>query len=190
MKLLKEVILDENCERMSKSIVTGYLGELITLNKLEEEEFKPEHFGKQFGFDIRIGNFKIDVKTSTLKDDGFECDSWGWALSREKGGEEKEIKYDAAVCVALDENLNNAGFYCISSDNISKQNDNEPNFDSKNSRFTNVLKRYQKFPFPPPSTSKQKVIDAYNVSEQLIKDGKVIKIEPNGNLGETIFEKL
>lgn len=69
IELLKEVIRDENCSRMNKSGVKGYLGELIVLQKLQYEGLKPEHFGNQSGIDIIVNNVKIDVKTSTLKDD-------------------------------------------------------------------------------------------------------------------------
>jgi len=45
IELLKEVICDEHCERMNKSGVKGYLGELIVFQKLQNEGFEPEHLG-------------------------------------------------------------------------------------------------------------------------------------------------
>ena len=175
IKLLKEVICDENCKRMNKSIVRGYLGELIVLQKLKNEEFEPQHLGNQSGVDIKVHNFSIDVKTSTLKDDGFGIDVWGWALLR-KG---KKIEYHAAICVALDKKLDVNRYYCIYGEDITS-------FNSSHGRFKSVLSRFQKFPKAPIDTSSNKFKEAYQKSEQLIREGRVIEISPNGSLGSII----
>jgi len=173
---LKDVIFDKNCERMNKSCVKGFLGELIVLQKLKSEGLDPIHLGKQSGVDINVKGLKIDVKTSELKDDGFETKNWGWALKR-KG---KEIKYDVALCVALDEELNTAGFYCIYQENVLS-------FESQSPQFPTVLNRFQKFPQPPTVNSSKKFIEGYERSERFIRDGKVLFISPIESLREKIL---
>jgi hypothetical protein len=72
IKLLRKIILDKNCERMNKSTVVGFLGELIVREELERANIKVEHCGNQTGYDLVIGQdkgIKIDVKTSRLKDE-------------------------------------------------------------------------------------------------------------------------
>jgi hypothetical protein len=178
INLLKDVIRDENCERMNKSGVKGYLGELIVLQKLQDEEFKPEHLENQSGVDIIVNNFSIDVKTSTLKDDGFGTDVWGWALLR-KG---KKIENDAAICVALDKKLNVAGYFCIYGKNMES-------FNSSHEWLKNVMCRFQKFPKEPVETSSKKFKEAYQKSEESLRDGHVIEIGSNGLLGSIIRYK-
>jgi len=176
--LLKKVIRDENCERMNKSEVKGYLGELIVFQKLRNEGYKPEHRGNQSDVDIIVNDFKIDFKTSELKDDGLESKIWGWALLRK----DRVIKYDAAVCVALDKNLDVNAYYCVSRSNVS-------DFESHHGHYTNVLNRFHKFPHPPDENSSNKFKEAFEQSEQLLKEGKVIAIAPDEKLGE-IIQKL
>jgi UDP-N-acetylglucosamine transferase subunit ALG13 len=79
--LLRKVILDGNCERMNKSTVIGFLGELIVKEQLEKAGIIVEHCGNQTGYDLSIGEgngIKIDVKTSRLKDEfSCGCKHWG-----------------------------------------------------------------------------------------------------------------
>ncbi len=173
--LLKTIILDENCKRMNKSEVKGYLGELIVLKKLQNEGFKLEHRGNQSGVDIIANNFLIDVKTSTLKDDGYGIDVWGWALKRK----DKDVKFSTAICVALDEKLDVVRYYCIYRENVES-------FKSKHERLTNVISRFQKFPKSPVAASSKKFAEAYQKSEQLIHEGRVIEIRPDEPLGSVI----
>jgi hypothetical protein len=177
IQLLKDVILDENCIRMNKSVVKGYLGELIVLKKLQSDGYKPEHFGNQSGFDIHLDDVKIDVKTSELKKDGSDDEIWGWALRRK----DKPIKYDAAVCVALNKKLDVDAYYCIFRQNVEK-------FESQHERFNHVLNRFHKFRIPPDAKSSKKLIEAYEQSEQFLKYGKVIAITPDANLGEILLK--
>jgi hypothetical protein len=177
IELLTKVIRDENCARMNKSVVKGYLGELNVLQKLQSDGYKPEHLGNQSGYDILLDKVKIDVKTSELKKDGSDDDIWGWALLRK----DKPIKYDAAVCVALDKKLDVDAYYCIFRQNVEK-------FESQDKRFTNVFYRFHKFLNTPDSNSSKKLIEAYEQSEQFLKDGKVIAIAPDANLGEIILK--
>jgi hypothetical protein len=177
IQLLKDVILDENCGRMNKSVVKGYLGELIVFQKLQNEGYEPKHFGNQSGVDISVRDFKIDVKTSALKNDGNDDEIWGWALLRK----DKPIKYDAAVCVALDKNLDVDAYYCIFGSKVS-------DFKCQDKRFTHVLNRFHKYPQPPDPNSSKKLIDAYEQSEQYIKDGTVIAIGPIEKIGEILLK--
>lgn len=176
--LLKKVIYDKNCERMNLSTVKGYLGELIVLQKLQNEGYPPQHRGKQSDFDIKLDGVKIDVKTSILKKDGHYDEIWGWALVRK----DKPIKYDVAVCVALDKKFEVVSYYCIFSPKVEC-------FKIPHGRYTNVLNRFHKFSHPPDANSPKKIIDAYEQSEQFLKDGTVIAIAPDTKLGEIILKK-
>ena len=102
---------------------------------------------------------------------------WGWALLRK----DKEIKYDVAVCVALDKDLNVDAYYCVPRSNVA-------DLESSDKRYTNVLKRFHKFPHPPYQSSSKKFIEAYERSEQMLNDGKVIAIAPDAKLGEIILK--
>ena len=175
IQLLKNVLSDKNCDRMNKSVVTGYLGELLVYQKLQKEELKPEQLGKQSGYDIHVKNVKIEVKTSSLKDDGFGITNWGWTLLRKN----QEIKYDLVICVALDDNLNVEGYYCISKKNLTS-------FLSPHGRFTSIMNRFQKFPQAPDESSSKKFQDTYLRTQQLFDEGKALKIHPNESLGEII----
>jgi hypothetical protein len=181
IQLLKDVINDGNCNRMNKSIVRGYLGELITIKKLRDEGYNPEHKGKLAGVDIVFEGILIDVKTSRLKKDGFEIKNWGWALAR-KG---KPVKYAVAVCVALDEQSNNIGFYCIRGRDVEGKTASE--FEYSKGQFTSVSRRFLKFQSSPTDKSSEKFKKAYEESENLLMNGKVVQVSPKGFLGKCIL---
>jgi hypothetical protein len=181
IQLLKNVIFDKNCERMNKSGVIGYLGELIVFQKLRQENYQPELLGKQSRVDIIVNGFTIDVKTSRMKNDGFGIDVWGWALQRK----DSTVKYNIAICLALDTELNVAGYYCIYGKYIDS-------FQSSHERLTSVISRFQKFPKAPDEMSSKKYREGYQLSKKLIREGKVIEIGPQGLLRPIIqnIEKL
>jgi len=105
--LLRKVILDKNCDRMNKSTVKGFLGELIVRRQLEEAGFDVKHHGNQTGYDLSIGQdgrFKIDVKASLLKDEySWGCDHWGWALVH--SNKKKQISATHFICVGCGSGL-------------------------------------------------------------------------------------
>lgn len=111
---LKQIITDKNCERMNKSTLKGFWGELIVRRQLESEGFVVEHYGNQAGYDLFIKdqNLKIDVKTSVLKDEfKWGIEYWGWALVHES--KQKEITATHFVCLGCDRELNAKIFVVI-----------------------------------------------------------------------------
>mgnify|MGYP006179999811 CR=1 FL=1 len=66
---LQKLLLDDNCSRMNKSTIKGYLGELYVKGKLEAElDGEVKHLGNQSGYDLEIdSNILIDEKFSTIK---------------------------------------------------------------------------------------------------------------------------
>ena len=108
ISLLGKIIKDPNCRRMNMSTIKGFLGELIVKECLEEVNFEVEHQGNQSGYDLSFWaqdkEFKIDVKTSTLKDE-LSCGRphWGWALIH--SNKRRSVSATHFVCVGLDANL-------------------------------------------------------------------------------------
>jgi hypothetical protein len=119
IELLKKMINDPMCERMNRSIVKGYLGELWIRFLLVESGENPVHRGNQSGYDLSFGTYRIDVKTSTLKRDVKTVpEYWGWALRHKN--KQKEISCTHFVCVALNKNLNPKKLYVIKSSDIER----------------------------------------------------------------------
>lgn len=52
ISLLRKIIFDTNCDRMNKSTIKGFLGELIVKERLEEVGFEVKHQGNQSGYDL------------------------------------------------------------------------------------------------------------------------------------------
>jgi len=115
IELLRKIIIDKNCERMNKSIVIGYLGELIVREQLEKTNIEVEHCGNQTGYDLVVGHdktIKVDVKTSRLKDEySWGCDHWGWALLH--SNKKKPISATHFICVGFDNDLNPDRFILV-----------------------------------------------------------------------------
>ena len=116
ISLLRRVIGDPNCERMNMSTIKGFLGELIVRERLEDAGFEVDHRGNQSGYDLSFWvddqEFRIDVKTSTLKDE-LSCDRlhWGWALVH--SNKQKAVSATHFICVGLDESLEAQRFIII-----------------------------------------------------------------------------
>lgn len=104
--LLRRVIRSEQCARLSKSTIVGFLGEVLVKKMLRAEGKDVDHKGNQSGIDLEYKSngqsIKIDVKTSTRKQeflknvDGFT--HWGWAMKKKE--ENKAPSH--FVCVGLD----------------------------------------------------------------------------------------
>lgn len=105
---LRKVIKDPNCKRMNMATIKGFLGELIVKERLEDAGFEVYHQGNQSGYDLYFSEqdqeFKIDVKTSTLKNE-LSCsrDHWGWALIH--SNKQNLISATHFICVGLDQSL-------------------------------------------------------------------------------------
>ena len=114
IEMLRKIVSDKNCERMNKSTVIGFLGELIVKEQLEKADIAVEHCGNQTGYDLTIqsGSIKIDVKTSRSKDEySWYCDHWGWELVH--SNKQKPISATHFICVAFDDDLNVDRFILI-----------------------------------------------------------------------------
>lgn len=102
--LLRRVIRSEQCARLSKSTIIGFLGEVLVKKRLRAEGKDVDHKGNQSGIDLEYKSngqsIRIDVKTSTRKQeflksvDGFK--HWGWAMK--KKGSKAPSHF---VCVGL-----------------------------------------------------------------------------------------
>ncbi len=133
IELLKKIIRDENCRHMNLSTIKGYLGELIIKAKLESEGCVVEQKGNQCGYDLGFDNIKIDVKTSTLKEETPGILGWSWALKQKN--KKRKLSCTHFVCVALDEKYNEKAFYIIKKEDIGK-------FPANSKRFKNVKNRF------------------------------------------------
>jgi len=133
INLLKEIIKDENCRHMNLSTIKGYLGELIVKAKLESEGCMVKQKGNQCGYDLDFENIKIDVKTSSLKEETPGKLGWGWALKQKS--KKRRLSCTHFVCLALDKNYNEKSFYIIKKEDIRK-------FPSNSKRFKNVEYRF------------------------------------------------
>jgi hypothetical protein len=123
ISLLRKVIQDPNCNRMNMSTIKGYLGELIVKKRLEDAGFEVEHQGNQSRHDLSfwVGDYeyKIDVKTSTIKDE-LSCGHlhWGWALKH--SNKKNKITANHFICVGLDRNYKAQRFLVIPADYVAK----------------------------------------------------------------------
>jgi hypothetical protein len=175
IELLKNVIQDDNCKRMNLSTIKGFYGELLVKKKLTLEGQEVEHLGNQSGYDLKVGDYKIDVKTSTLKNELGKYDIlyWGWALMHEN--KNKPIACTHFVCVAVDSELIVSGYYIIPAINLQL-------FPKGTGQFARVKHGFQivrnghadKLPGEWPS--------AFKSSADLLNDKKAIRVGPNGSL--------
>lgn len=133
INLLKLLLRNENCKHMNLSTIKGYLGELIVREKLESEGCVVRQKGNQCGYDLEFENIKIDVKTSTLKEEMPGKLGWGWALKQKS--KKRRLSCTHFVCLALDEKYNEKAFYVIKKDNAQK-------FPAGPKRFKNVENRF------------------------------------------------
>lgn len=114
---LKEILKDPNCERMSKSNIVGYLGELYIFDLLNSGDGDITQKGKQASCDLVYNEISIDVKTSTLKSEfKNNITNWGWNLKKRN----KETRCDVFVCVRLEKDFNIKDVYIIHSNDIGK----------------------------------------------------------------------
>jgi len=129
-------------KKIPKKLVAD-LGEFYILRELcnRFKEVLPK--GGQGSYDIRVGEHKkrIEVKTSTLKNDGLydkQMKFWGWTVSREN--QKREHKFDILIGVALDDTWKKPEYYVFNYDDACVKNSNV-----KLKRFKNIQKKIHIF---------------------------------------------
>jgi len=125
------------------TFLVALAGELLVKSKLNELGIRFVPQGPQARCDIlllgRNTNNRIEVRTSTLKNEGLypkQIMFHGWRIQDQK---EDDVSYDFLVCVALDENLENPEFYLFTREEVRKAGNVEIQ------RFANVKKKLHLF---------------------------------------------
>ena len=119
IKNLKKLIRDSNCQKMNLSTVKGYLGELMVRKKLMEESKEVIHKGNQSNYDLKVDNYLIDVKLSSLKEEiKYFNHHWGWALNHTN--KKRKISCTHFVLVALNKKYNVENFFIIKANDVEK----------------------------------------------------------------------
>lgn len=114
IRTLQAMAIDDNCKRMNKSTVIGFLGELLVRQKLQSEGVDVDHLGGQGGYDLSIwgDSVTIDVKTSRpQKFSGTDVVHWGWALKSKT--KKRFITATHFVCVSLTKECKLREFHVI-----------------------------------------------------------------------------
>ncbi|MFI5332203.1 MAG: hypothetical protein ACHQ2F_14370, partial [Desulfobaccales bacterium] len=177
--LLKVVIKDNNCVRMNKSTIKGYLGELIVKRKLKEEGILTNSLGNQSGYDLEYRDIKIDVKLSCLKNEfKLEHENWGWALKHQN--KKKEIKATHFVCVALNNNYEVEAYYVINAINYKK-------FPNGIKQFSGVEHGFGIYTSDLAEIKDQDIKENFSKSDKLIREKKfVVKVEAFASINDAI----
>lgn len=155
---------------MNQSNVRGFLGELYVKEKLESEGCEVTHFGNQSGIDLEIvgKNIRIDVKFSSLRNPHSWDANWGWAL---KSLSKRKISCTHFICVAADENYDVNSYYVVKSECISL-------FPQATGQYKNVQHSF----LLQQNTKNLIDLEDYSRCRNLITEGLVIRVEPNGSL--------
>ena len=106
----------EKKEKVPKKLVSE-LGELYVIHELMKHFDNVEPYGGQAKYDIKVGDKRVEVKTSLLKNDGLydkQVQFWGWTVIRATQKEMK--KFDFLVGVPLKDDWSVEGFYIFSYD--------------------------------------------------------------------------
>jgi hypothetical protein len=172
--LLKGIINDPVCEKMNRSNIKGYLGELLVRSKLEQEKCEVLPKGNQSGYDLEFDDIRIDVKTSTYKEEMADFPRyWGWALRHEN--KKRGISCTHFVCVALNPDLSVKNYYVINAKLVKE-------FPGGFKQFRNVVNGFGILPCRLPKGCDAKVGKFFKNSGLLLKRGKVKKIGASKNL--------
>lgn len=180
IKLLKKILNDPNCQRMNKAIVVGYLGELIIKNKLEKEGYKVTHRGNHGKYDLEFFKnevlYRIDVKTSTFKDEHkWGHKYWGWPLVIST----KDLTCSHFVCLALDEKYNEKAMYIISQKKVKF-------FSKALGQFKSVKHGFGLFPGKIPKILDKRWYKFMKKSKNLLDKGIIIKLTKGVKLSKEI----
>lgn len=178
--LLRAVVLSPDCEKMNRSTVKGFLGELLVKERLESEGIKVEHLGNQNGIDLRfeLGGrvVSVDVKMSMPKDEfkwGFEY--WGWALLHEN--KKKDIAATHFICVGCSESLEVESLFVVRKSRLTE-------FPKGIRQFSKVTHGLVLQRGTLPASIKPPEVDLYALSRQLLQGGTVVQVGPHQLLSD------
>jgi hypothetical protein len=173
--LLRQVALSADYEKMNRSTVKGFLGELLVKARLEGEGVRVEHFGNQNGFDLSFpiaGKIvRADVKLSLPKDEfqwGFEY--WGWALLHEN--KKKVISATHFICVGCSESLDLESIFVVRATDVSLFPKGIRQFSKVRHGLVVPRRAFQQGNTPPDT-------ELYAASQRLLRDG-VVKLIGSG----------
>ncbi len=177
--LLKQISFDPRCERMNRSSITGYLGELYVLEKLQREGRCVKQMGKQCAYDLLLDGIQIDVKCSTLKKEGKNNPRhWGWALKNKR---KKKVGCDVFVCLALSKKLTPKSYYIVLPKDLG-------GFHSGFRQYNTIEKAFhvRGTNQPPGPKASQQLLSKLDYDEKLLKHGVIKKIDPVARLSIAI----
>ena len=98
-------------EKVPKKLVSE-LGEFYVICQLLQRFNDVEPKGGQAPYDIKVGDKRIEVKTSLLKNEGLydkQVQFWGWTVQR--ADQKNNNKFDYLIGVALDSTWKKPTFY-------------------------------------------------------------------------------
>ncbi len=141
------------------------MGEFYCLKELSNRFKVVQPKGGQGSYDIRVGehNKRIEVKTSTLKNEGLydkQVKLWGWTVSRV--GQKKEHKFDILLGVALDDSWRKPEYYIFNYDEAYVNNSNV-----QLKRFKSIQKKIHIF------EDKKDLVHAQSISPNEITEREV-----------------
>jgi hypothetical protein len=180
--LLRAVVLSPDCAKMNLSTVKGYMGELLVKERLEAElgTGQVEHFGNQHGHDLQFTHrgktIKVDVKTSTAKDErhwGFHY--WSWALLNDT--KKKDISATHFICAGLNGGLELQGLFVVATSDLSHFPRDTGQF--RNNKHVLFLPQSQ-----PPKQARGLENEIYLQSHAIFQSGKVRTATAAGQLLE------
>lgn len=163
---------------MNRSIVKGYLGELLVRAQLEKEGCAVTHVGNHAGYDLEWAAVRIDVKLSLLK---LEIPNfpeyWGWAL-RPKN-KVRNISCTHFVCAALNRGNEVDAYFVIKARDLQK-------FPKGISRFRNIANGFGILPSRLPRDCASDVREFFTESRRRLRDRKALMVSPNASLKEVL----
>jgi hypothetical protein len=127
-------------EKVPKKLVSE-LGEFYVIRQLMQRFNDVEPKGGQAPYDIRVGDKRIEVKTSLLKNDGLydkQIQFWGWTVQR--AGLKDKNKFDYLIGVALNQTWNKPAFYIFTFEEAFTKNP-----DIKIKRYPSIRKKIHIF---------------------------------------------
>jgi hypothetical protein len=126
--------------KVPKKLVSE-LGEIYVINELLEHFNNVEPRGGQGKYDIKVGEIRVEVKTSLLKNDGLydkQLQFWGWTVKR--ANQKDNRKFDILVGVTLNKDWKVEGFYIFNFDEAYTQN-----CDVTITRYPSIMKKIHIF---------------------------------------------
>lgn len=176
IELLQQVAVHPDCDKMNRSTVKGFLGELLVKLRLEQEGMTVTHLGNQKGYDLQFVNGEssicVDVKMSLPKDEfrwGFEY--WGWALQPVS---KKVISATHFVCVGCTADLEVDTLFVVRKEDVGQ-------FPAGERQFKGVLHGLI-LPIDPQQSPPQITSNAFDTSRRLLQAGVVRQVPLNGSL--------